>query len=673
MSIDSLASRYKIGTRLYFGFGLILLLLVVLAFVGHLSLGRSADGFGEFARVGSNAQTTMALDRDVTGLRRNAYLVQDTLDEKATVRARELMKQISANLEGLASKTRNAERREAYGKMRQLVDGYSKSFEAMLKARVTREKVLDEEMEPIGSAARKALSEGIRLATASGEHETATMVGLAQESLLLARLNALRFLSEPDQALVKLGKEQTDAFLANTKSVIARTSDPALRRLAEEAASLGQKYDAAFQRAAASTFEYKKLLTEAMGPAAEELAKSAAAIVKSQNEQQDQLENDTESMISSAEKTGITIAVISVLLGAFVAWAIARSVSGPVLAMTGAMEKLAAGDRAVAIPATENKDEIGRMAATVEVFKQNLIKAEELEQARRAEEEAKLRRAQAVAQITQRFGDNFTQSIGTMSSQATEMEAAAQSLTATAEETTRQATSVAAASEQASTNVQTVASAAEELATSTAEIGRQVAQSANIATRAVSEAESTNQSVQGLQEAAQKIGDVVSLINDIAGQTNLLALNATIEAARAGDAGKGFAVVASEVKSLANQTAKATEEIAAQITAMQAATTRSVDAIRGIGTVIREINDIATTIASAVEQQGAATQEIARNVQQAAAGTSEVSTTISGVTQGAQSTGASASQVLSSAGELNRLAVALRSEFDHFMVDVKAA
>ena len=127
--------------------------------------------------------------------------------------------------------------------------------------------------------------------------------------------------------------------------------------------------------------------------------------------------------------------------------------------------------------------------------------------------------------------------------------------------------------------------------------------------------------MRSLADAALKIGEVVKLINDIAGQTNLLALNATIEAARAGEAGKGFAVVASEVKSLATQTAKATEDIGTQIAGIQNATQEAVAAIKGIGGTIASISEIATAIAAAVEEQGAATQEIARNVQQAAKGT----------------------------------------------------
>ncbi len=162
-----------------------------------------------------------------------------------------------------------------------------------------------------------------------------------------------------------------------------------------------------------------------------------------------------------------------------------------------------------------------------------------------------------------------------------------------------------------------------------------------------------------MSKAAGRIGEVVQLITAIAEQTNLLALNATIEAARAGDAGRGFAVVAQEVKALAAQTAKATDEISTQIGGMQTATDEAVIAIKEISETITRISGIAAMIASAVEEQGAATQEIARNVQQAAAGTEQVVTTITDVDRGAGETGSASTQVLASAqslsGESNRL------------------
>jgi methyl-accepting chemotaxis protein len=368
----------------------------------------------------------------------------------------------------------------------------------------------------------------------------------------------------------------------------------------------------------------------------------------------------------------IAVVVLSILAAGF-GWLLRNAIAVPITAMTGAMLKLAEGDKASEIPARGRGDEIGSMAEAVQVFKDNAIRADRLAAERQAEQAAREARAQAIEHLTGQFDQAVSGALGVVSGAATEMEATAQAMSANAEQTNRQAAAVAAATEQASTSVETVAAAAEELSASITEIGRQVEQSMTVARVAATEAGQTNDTVQGLAEASARIGTVVNLINDIASQTNLLALNATIEAARAGEAGKGFAVVAHEVKSLANQTARATEEIAGQIGTVQTATAQAVKAIGGIVERIGEINHIATAIASAVEEQSAATSEIARNVQQAAAGTQEVSTNIGSVTQAASETGSAAGEVLASARSLSREAVQLNAVVERFLHDVRGA
>jgi len=386
----------------------------------------------------------------------------------------------------------------------------------------------------------------------------------------------------------------------------------------------------------------------------------------------------SEEASASAENMEILIlavAAVGTAVGLVLGWIVAsKGTVNPIRQIVACLRRLADGNLDVDVYGTERKDEVGDIAKTTLVFKENMIRNKQMEEEQKAaEERAEAEKRQVLLKMASDFEASVGAVVNQVSSAATEMQSSSEAMSATAEETTRQSAAVAAASEQASANVQTVASASEELSSSISEISRQVSQASQIASGAVRQAEETNVKVQGLANAAQKIGEVVALITDIAEQTNLLALNATIEAARAGDAGKGFAVVASEVKNLANQTAKATDEIGAQISGVQTSTREAVAAIEAIVKTISEIDSISSSIASAVEQQGAATQEIARNVEQAAAGTQEVSSNIGGVSQAANDTGAAAEQMRGASAELSRQSETLRAEVEKFLANVRAA
>jgi methyl-accepting chemotaxis protein len=395
------------------------------------------------------------------------------------------------------------------------------------------------------------------------------------------------------------------------------------------------------------------------------------------NAQKNSVVSKDEVTVEMAQGNRINLIMAVIVIASLIASMVFSflGIARPMTRLNGALGAMAGGNLDVVIPGAGRGDEIGDLAKTVVVIRENA------EQKARDEAETKINQDQIAARQRKaemvKLANDFEGAVGeiveTVSSASTELEASAGTLTSTAERAQELTTMVAAASEEASTNVQSVASATEEMASSINEISRQVQESARMASEAVGQAKATNDRVGELSKAASRIGDVVELINTIAAQTNLLALNATIEAARAGDAGRGFAVVASEVKALAEQTSKATGEIGQQITGIQAATQDSVNAIKEISGTIEKLSEISSTIAAAVEEQGAATQEISRNVQQAAQGTQQVSSNITDVQRGASETGSASTQVLSAAQSLSGDSNRLKLEVGKFLNSVRAA
>ncbi len=345
--------------------------------------------------------------------------------------------------------------------------------------------------------------------------------------------------------------------------------------------------------------------------------------------------------------------LIGALAGLFSMFSVYKKVLAPMVGLNKSMTVLASGDTELQIPALGQKDEIGDMASSVQVFKENAIEkkrleAEQIATEKRVAEEKK----RSMDKIANDFESQVGSIISSVSSSSKDMSGVAQSMSKMSEEATIKATSAAAGAEEASTNVQAVASAVEELTASISSITESVSRSTNIAAQAKTKADNTTSQVEGLVTSVQKIGEVVNMITEIADQTNLLALNATIEAARAGEAGKGFAVVASEVKGLAAQTSKATEEISSQIGDIQKATTDASDAIAEITQTIEEMDQIASSVSSAVDEQSAATSEIAQNIQQASAGTAEVAKNIAQVTDVNTKAGVASNSVLEAANDL---------------------
>ena len=233
---------------------------------------------------------------------------------------------------------------------------------------------------------------------------------------------------------------------------------------------------------------------------------------------------------------------------------------------------------------------------------------------------------------------------------------------------------VSSASQSLSSGAQESAASLEEITASMSEISSQTKSNAESAGQARDLAQKASTAAGEGQEAmkemttamgritqnSNEIQRVIKVIDDIAFQTNLLALNAAVEAARAGQHGKGFAVVAEEVRNLASRSAKAAKETSDLIA-------KSGQEIERGGEVASHTAEVLNTIVEQVKQTtelvagiAVASNEQAHGVEQITVGLQQIDAVTQQNTAAAEESASAANEMSSMAATLQKLVARFR-------------
>lgn len=582
----------KIGGKIGLGFGLLLILMGLLATLSFVQLKTGSDGFRQlFQTLDFQTATTARVKSITIDL---ALLTPTGADYDSGMAARYTQKEaeLAAALEELQKSIAGqkeveaevAQGRTAFEDQKAVFESFVASSQNSKTARARFLMLVDQITGECNRAFDMVNQDSV---ARSDPNQLAGIANLRGKVVLPYVIHLQSYVhsfdAEKFAPLDEEGNNLRTQLEAYSRDFPASPALPALNRLRDnaaqilsEATALKEAHD--YLQAGVGALQAEgNIIAEEIQHMEEKMNAFGAGLAKN-------LRGSNDSAISSI----IIVSVSVLVVGIMVAFVLTRIIVRPVREAMRVANSLAEGDLRVQIK-THSRDEIGILLDAMRKMVKNISHfAKDLRSA-----------ADHVASGSRQVNSAATQ----LSQGATEQSAAAEESTSSVEE-------MSAGINQNSDNAR---------------------QTEKIASKAAGDAQEAGEAVGRTVLAMKEIAEKISIIQEIARQTDLLALNAAIEAARAGEQGKGFAVVAAAVRKLAERSQAAAAEIGklsgSRIEVAEGAgqmLSRLIPDIRKTADLVQEISASCSEQNSGAAQIGRAIEELDRVVQKNAASAEEM-------------------------------------------------
>ena len=648
-------NNLSLRTQLFGGFGMMAVIVIVMAVAGFIFVTSSGANFERFRTVSEVSVDMAGIQDSVAKLRNGAFIYRVTGDPGMAEEVMTNRQRLISGVEAIQLRVDNQMVRDDLQRIVEFGDTYAEAFEQY----ITRRQLLDEEILSLTEAEERLigqLGDNLAVAEMMGADQSMLLMAEAIRSLLQSRYYGRRALTEGfgdshDRAQSELDILQS--LLTRILNSQERIMHASVQPIFEDVISYTNRY----QAAVSITEQLNALANNELDHIGPQMAGSVGVVVDEVVELQNHAGDEIEAAFTQQKFFSTLLGLFGLALAGLAAFLVVRLIMSNIGAVVSGIARVRQGELEFEVAGLERKDELGDLYRAVDDLRTGEIKRIRMEREAQNASQEREARNQATHEAIDVFRHKVESILKILGERTHEMRHTAGRLNSQATFANEQAKTADCAAGETANSVETVAAAAEELSSSIQEIARLTESASHKVSDAGQRSQSSVDQIEALADRVSSINDVIDLINDIAEQTNLLALNATIEAARAGDAGKGFAVVASEVKDLAEQTSKATDTVASLVKDIQSSMTGSVDSIRGIAKMSEEINEATASIASAIEEQGAATREISQSTSRAA----ESTTTLA---KGVRDVGEAVAETESAAGMLETTSDAFTSQSD---------
>ncbi|MBY0430388.1 MAG: HAMP domain-containing protein, partial [Rhodospirillales bacterium] len=415
-------ANVKIATKIAGGFAVVIVLLLVVAVASYIGLGGAQEDFGEYRALArqSNAGGEIETAMLETRLFAKNFLING--DDKSAAAVRTTTGQVHKLIAEGRNLAREPQTKQQLDALDKMLGEYLTAFDTVVARQKEREEIFATRLNVIGPRMEKDLTALAESARRDQENDIAMRAGEVRRDMLLARLATLRFIKDENKPAAEAARAQLATLVRTAQENRDAQQDAQRREMAVKVLADATAYQQGFTDMERAVTERNKLVEEALDHIGPKVAETTDELRKRLMAQQDALGPRAAANIAQIITITLLVAGISIVVAMVAAWVIGTGISRPVVGMTQAMARLAGGDKSADIPGRGQRDEIGEMAEAVQVFKDSLIRTEQLTAEQEREHKAREARTQKVDNLTRDFDAAVASTLNTVASAATQLQ-----------------------------------------------------------------------------------------------------------------------------------------------------------------------------------------------------------------------------------------------------------
>ena len=320
----------RLGVKMALSFGVLLALLVMVSFAAWNAINGSSNGFKTYRTLARETNMVGRLQANMLMVRMNVKDFIINGSDKDREQYNEYLAKMNGFLEKAKKEIDAPERASKINEVATAIREYEAGFDKVVAFRDERNHRVKDILDVKGPFMEKSLTDILVSAEKDNDMTAAFHSSMAMRNLLLARLYAMKFLDTNDPKAAERVKQEFGQMQQSLATLDKELQNPERRKLLEGVVEARNVYESTFNEVVAIIFDRNKIIHETLDRLGPMVAENTENVELSIKEQQDELGPRLQANNQQAVTVIVGVALVSLILGAFLAFFLTRSITRPI-------------------------------------------------------------------------------------------------------------------------------------------------------------------------------------------------------------------------------------------------------------------------------------------------------------------------------------------------------